>query len=80
MRRWMPRVAGEIGWDRPLAASDIAPPYHDPYQAQLKHFQRVIRLDEAPIVSVIDGANTLAATLAVAQSSSQGRPCTPAQF
>jgi predicted dehydrogenase len=80
LRRWTQRVAGEISWDRPLAASDIVPPYHDPYQAQLKHFQRLIRMDEAPIVSVSDGANTLAATLAVAQSSSQGRPCTPAQF
>jgi predicted dehydrogenase len=80
LRRWTPRLANEIGWDRPLAAADIAMPYHDPYQAQLSHFQRLIRLDEAPIVSVIDGANTLAATLAVAQSSQGGKPVAPVKF
>jgi predicted dehydrogenase len=80
LRKWVPRIPDGIGWDKPLTAADIAPPYHDPYQAQLRHFQRLIRLDEAPMVSVTDGANTLAATLAVAQSSSQGRPCAPVQF
>jgi predicted dehydrogenase len=80
LRKWVPHILDEIGWDKPLTAADIAPPYHDPYQAQLRHFQRLIRLDEAPMVSVTDGANTLAATLAVAQSSSQGRPCAPVQF
>ena len=65
---------------KPLTATDIAALYHDPYQAQLRHFQRLIRLNEAPMVSVVDGANSLAATLAVAQSSAQGRTCTPARF
>lgn len=80
LRRWDPRVPGEIGWTKPLTSTDIAPPYRDPYQAQLRHFQRVIRLDEAPLVSVLDGANTLAATLAVAQSSRQGKPVAPMRF
>jgi len=80
LRSWGPRIPGEIGWNKPLTSTDIALPYHDPYQAQLRHFQRLIRLGETPMISVLDGANTLAATLAVAHSSSQGRPCVPARF
>ena len=80
LRRWGPLIPGEIGWNKPLASTDLAPRYHDPYQAQLRHFQRLIRNDEAPVVSVLDGANTLAATLAVAQSSSQGKPVAPLRF
>ena len=80
LRSWGPRLPGEIGWNKPLASADIAPAYRDPYQSQLRHFQRLIRQDEAPVVSALDGANTLAATLAVAQSSSQGKPVAPVRF
>ena len=80
LRSWGPRLPGEIGWNKPLASIDIAPAYRDPYQAQLRHFQRLIRQNEAPVVSVLDGANTLASTLAVAQSSSQGKPVAPVRF
>lgn len=52
----------------------------DPYIAQLEHFQRLVRLDEPPMVSVRDGANTLAATLAVAQSARDGRRVAPQLF
>ena len=55
-------------------------PYRDPFQAQLEHFQRVIRLDEPPLVSVADGAGTLAATLAVAQSGRDGLRASPRVF
>lgn len=80
LRTWLPCTAGEIGWDKPLAAADIAPLYRDPFAAQLRHFQRLIRLDEAPRVSVLDGANTLAATLAVSQSAGLGKPVVPVLF
>ncbi len=80
LRRWGPRIPGEIGWNKPLADSAIASAYRDPYRTQLRHFQRLIRLGEAPMVSVLDGARTLAATLAVAESSVQGRACTPMEF
>lgn len=80
LRTWLPRTPGEIGWNKPLTSTDIAPRARDPYQAQLRHFQRLIRLGETPMISVLDGANTLAATLAVAQSSSQGRTCEPVRF
>jgi predicted dehydrogenase len=80
LRAWTAQMPGEIGWDRPIMSSDLTSHYHDPYQAQLRHFQRLIRLNEEPVVSVIDGARTLAATLAVAQSSADGRHCAPMVF
>ena len=80
LRRWSASNPDEIGWDKPIAATDINPPYRDPFQAQLEHFQRMIRLAEPPLVSVADGAGTLAATLAVAQSGGDGRRAAPRVF
>jgi predicted dehydrogenase len=80
LRLWQPRTPNEIGWDKPLASTNIRPDYHDPFEAQLRHFQRLIRLNETPRVSVLEGAKTLAATLAVAQSSSTGKPVAPPAF
>lgn len=78
LRRWS--APGDIGWDRPIVCEEIAVPYHDPFQAQLSHFQRLVRLGESPIVSVADGARTLAATLAVVQSGDQGKRFPPRDF
>jgi predicted dehydrogenase len=80
LRHWGAKIPGDIGWDRPIIATDIHVPWHDPYIAQLEHFQRMIRLDEPAMVCVRDGANTLAATLAVAQSAAEGRRCMPRIF
>jgi predicted dehydrogenase len=80
LRRWAARVPGVIGWDKPIDATDIAVPYRDPFEAQLEHFQRLVRLGEPPVVSVSDGANTLAATLAVAQSGREGRRVASMRF
>ena len=80
LRRWAARMPGEIGWDKPIDATDIAVPYRDPFVAQLEHFQRLVRLGEPAVVSVADGAGTLAATLAVAQSGREGRRLTPRRF
>jgi predicted dehydrogenase len=80
LRRWTAAVPGETAWDRPIVGYNLTAPYEDPYRAQLAHFQRLIRLDEPPIVSVADGANTLAATLAVAEAGAQGRRCHPRSF
>ena len=77
LRHWTAQVPGDIGWDRPIVAAAIDVPYHDPFQAQLRHFQRLIRLDEAPVVPVVEGARTLAATLAVGD---QGKRCPPRTF
>jgi predicted dehydrogenase len=80
LRAWSARVAGEAAWDKPLSGDYLMPRVHDPYQAQLSHFQRLVRLDEAPVVSVLDGSRTLAATLAVAQSSETQSRCVPRDF
>jgi hypothetical protein len=58
----------------------LLPKVQDPYQVQLRHFQRLVRLDEPPVVSVLDGARTLAATLAVAESSQTRARCVPRAF
>lgn len=73
LRLWNACDPQQVGWDQPLSNHYFAPRYHDPYQAQLKHFQRVIQQGIAPVVSVPDGANTLSATLAIAQSSQSGQ-------
>jgi len=80
LRAWNARIPGEIGWDRPIVGDYLLPEFQEPYQVQLRHFQRLVRLDEAPMVSVQDGARTLAVTLAVAQSSDTGVRCVPREF
>lgn len=80
LRSWTARAPGDVAWDKPIIATDLPRPYRDPFEAQLEHFQRLIRLGEPPVVSLSDGANTLSATLAVAQSSREGRRCIPRTF
>jgi predicted dehydrogenase len=80
LRSWAPVAAGEAAWDRPIVPTDPSVPYRDPFEAQLEHFQRLIRRGEPPVVSVSDGASTLAATLAVAQSGRDGRRYSPRIF
>lgn len=80
LRHWAGRTPEDAAWDRPIVATDMAVTYRDPFQAQLEHFQRLVHLDEPPVVSVRDGANTLAATLAVAQSAREGKRIAPRVF
>jgi len=80
LRLWRAATPGAIGWNKPITGTVLPERYHDPYKAQLAHFQRLIRLDEAPVVSVLDGARTLAATLAIAQASETERLCAPERF
>jgi predicted dehydrogenase len=80
LRRWTAAIPGQAAWDQPIMGEPISLPYHDPYQAQLAHFQRLIRQDEPPVVSVLDGARTLAATLAVAQCGEKAVRCPPRDF
>jgi predicted dehydrogenase len=72
------RYPEERGWHRPMVreALEVAP--RDPLEAQLRHFLRVARREEAPLVSGHDGARTLAATLAVHCSAEMGQPVRPA--
>jgi len=80
LRVWEAQAPGEAAWDKPIRGTDLPERYHDPYKAQLAHFQRMIRMDEPSLVPVLDGARTLAATLAIAQSADGGRICTPERF
>ncbi len=69
LRQWSAQHPGEEAWDRPLVGNYLGSARWDAFEAQLAHFQRVIRLGESPMVCVEDGARTLAATLAIAQAS-----------
>jgi len=80
LKLWRAAIPGAIGWNKPITGTALPERYHDPYKAQLIHFQRLIRLNEAPVVSVLDGARTLAATLAIAQASETERLCAPERF
>ena len=66
------RHAGPCGWREPLQveAAPFAP--GDPYAAQIAHFARVIRSQDAPQVSARDAAATLRATLAVRDAAQTG--------
>jgi predicted dehydrogenase len=79
LRKWTATTDG-AAWDKPIVSADLSVAYRDPFHAQLEHFQRLIRLDEPPMISVSDGANTLSATLAVAQSGRDGRRLAPRIF
>ena len=72
LRRWQARIPGQEAWDRPLAGEFLQHPLWDPFEAQLAHFQRVVRAGESPICPVSDGAKTLAATLAIAEDGETG--------
>ena len=61
-------------WMDPLARRTLPVTRTDPYPRQLHHFARVIRGEEAPVIDAAEGARTLAATLAIAESAKTGGP------
>ncbi len=65
---------GGGAWLDPLTRRTLNVARADPYPAQLHHFARVIRGEEAPVIDVAEGTRTLAATLAIAESARTGRP------
>ena len=60
------------GWADPLTRRTLPVRHADPYPEQLRHFARVIRGEEAPVIDVAEGTRTLAATLAIAESARSG--------
>ena len=80
LRLWTPRIAGEAAWDRPIVGDYLPLAEHDPFVEQLRHLQRVVRLGEPPLISVEDGARTLAATLAIARSAERAAPVDPLEL
>ncbi len=68
------------GWHDPLTMERTALHAGDPYDEQLRHFAAVIDGKETPMCSAIDGARTLAATLAIHQAATAGAAVAVAAF
>ncbi|MEM7060086.1 MAG: Gfo/Idh/MocA family oxidoreductase [Pseudomonadota bacterium] len=60
-------------WTKTIASEDLAVEEADAFARQIAHFARVIRDEEAPLVSGREGQRTLAATLAVFQAAETGQ-------
>ena len=77
MAVWRHAKGSEHGWLRPLSSERIHVTRVDPLRAQLEHFCRVVRGEEVPRIGPSDGARSLAATLAILESSTEGVPIVP---
>jgi predicted dehydrogenase len=77
MELWRYADAKRQGWDHPLQRLEIPVSAVDPLEAQLAHFCRVVRGQEAPLVDARDGANSLAVALAIQESARTGKPIRP---
>lgn len=77
MELWRYPAGVEAGWHSPLERQVLEVARADPLVEQLRHFCRVVRGQEAPLVDGLEAAKTLAATLALADSSLRGAPVTP---
>jgi predicted dehydrogenase len=60
------------GWGDPLTRCRVPVAPGDPYVEQMRNFAAVIRGEAAPVVSGLEGARTLAATLAIKESAARG--------
>jgi predicted dehydrogenase len=60
------------GWGDPLTRRRIPVAPADPYVEQMRNFAAVIRGEAEPVVSGLEGARTLAATLAIKESAARG--------
>jgi predicted dehydrogenase len=80
MTLWNYASQDKAGWHHPLEVNHLDAQSSDALSAQLAHFCRVIRGEEAPIVSGEDGWRTLAATLAVIESGRRGVPIRPVEI
>lgn len=65
-------VTGEPGWRSPLGTETLPVEHGSPYVLQLRHFARVIRGEEAPVITAADAARTLAAATAVLTAADRG--------
>lgn len=67
------RYAGDTGWSAPLSCERLEIVPEDPQVRQLRHFCRVIRGEEAPLITGFDATQTLAVTLAIREAAQTGR-------
>jgi predicted dehydrogenase len=77
---WRYRVDGEAGWARPISREGRVVVPEDAYRRQLQHFCRVIRGQEAPLVSAEDARRSLQVAVAVLRSASTGQMVDPTQL
>ncbi len=68
------------GWHDPITMERTAVHTACPFAEQLRHLAAVVRGDEEPVCSALDGYRTLQATLAVAQAAQSGQAVTLADF
>ena len=59
-------------WTHALMRRSMAVPLADPYVAQIRHFARVIRREEPPVLDAASATRTLAATLAIHAAAKTG--------
>ncbi len=74
MELWRYSEIGQAGWQYPLDKSCRAVTKSDPLIAQLKHFCRVVRGEESPMVDGQEGTRSLAVALAVLESIERQAP------
>jgi predicted dehydrogenase len=67
------RYDGETGWLAPLSCERLEVGPEDPQVRQLRHFCRVIRGEEKPLITGSDATQTLAVTLAIREAAETGR-------
>jgi predicted dehydrogenase len=80
MTLWRYPQSQAAGWHHPLEQRHLRSEPGDPLTAQLAHFCRVIRGEEAPLVSGQEGLKTLAATQAVLESARCNLPVIPGEL
>jgi predicted dehydrogenase len=64
------------GWLSPISRESRVIQQNEAYIAQLEHFCRVIRREEAPLIDGEDGLHTLVATLSLHDAATTGMPVT----
>lgn len=61
------------GWEEPIQRRQMVVPERDPLVLQLRHFCRVVRREEPPLLDGRNAMGSLEATLAVKESAATGR-------
>jgi predicted dehydrogenase len=74
MELWRYGDPVRAGWQHPLSQARRQVEAADPLDLQLKHFCRVVRGEESPLVDGVDGARSLAVALAVQESIDRKAP------
>ncbi|MBV8917571.1 Gfo/Idh/MocA family protein [Bradyrhizobium sp.] len=77
---WKYRVDGEAGWTRPISREGRIVKAQDAYRRQLRHFCRVIKEHEEPLVSAEDARRSLQVTAAILRSAATGQSVNPAEM